>query len=427
MKKRVFINKLKNNKVKIAVFSGLMATAIGLSTGLGIYATSKSVEQTEYLYQKGVVKFDSNGKLLIPKVVDPNNPSGIYEHMPEPIDNIEVDEELINDPEIHAEVDKDVNKALNEYKTIFKDVLDKEVIISNEMKLLFNNLLPSMQIEQGDVTSFGHLLEDIFEVSKLEAYTKEPDNQYASDLCALNGINFNQFYNELNSIPTVELYGGPGIPDPNHFDDNINPGELNESFGDLDEREKLVALLVQDYKTRFKLAVSFTTIFTALTVISIILTAISFFTAGFSTMALIQLSIDITSSVYTMTMSWLEYKSTFYALSELNKIIDIISNSDVMTDEESASYGLSLTALVIDAISIRILIDKNIKLKNNPELKNKSIGFNKSFEASKLKTNIHINRLSMINSAFSIIASITLIVLQNVLINYKVPVTKGNK
>ncbi len=418
MKKRVFINKLKNNKVKIAVFSGLMATAIGLSTGLGIYATSKSVEQTEYLYQKGVVKFDSNGKLLIPKVVDPNNPSGIYEHMPEPIDNIKVDEELINDQEILADIDKEVKDAFKEYKKLFDDILDKEVVISKDVKMLFNNLVPSMKISENEKIVFDKLLDEVLESAKQEAITKKPDSQYISDLCAINGINFNKFYNELNSTPTIQLYGGPGIPDADEFD-NVNPNDLNQSFGGENQKEKLVSALIQDYKTRYKLAVSNTTILITLTAISAVLTILSFITAGFSTLALIQMLVDIASTSYTVTMSWIEYVSSHDALTNLSEIIDISKKETKL--EEITDVFLMTGDFLLDGMGI---ID-NISEINL--LRKKCSNFHIFFDRAKGWTNIHILKLSIISSIFSIIATTVLTILEKTLIKYEIPLKESNK
>lgn len=256
MKKSGF---LKNNKTKIIIFSGTMAGILGLSAGLGFVVSYKAKnDNKQFLYKPGEIKFDESGKLLIPTVVDPDNLAGIYEYKIEETKSIDIPKELKENKKIVSDIKKEIDNSVKTIKEKFSEILDKELTINNNLKMLFDNLIPANNINNGEKILVNNLIDSIADASTTSAFEKSLSTQDISNMMALNGINFAKEYNDLNkqiNTDEITLYGGNASPNkpkpPSSITDNIE-----KDFSSYEYIESTIKILKQDFETRFIIAIA---------------------------------------------------------------------------------------------------------------------------------------------------------------------------
>ncbi len=169
--------------------------------------------------------------------------------------------------------------------------------------------------------------------------------------------------------------------------------------------KQLKKILEQDLETRFKLAISYTVIFTILTIISIVLFALQSIFPGIAAPLIRELVLDIISTGFTISSAWLTCHETKESIeshdSTLELITEIINDfSDGLTMYEIYNLIKTSDDIALKYTAAQSKFKEFIKVTFNVGYISKT-----TFQA-----------LRFINSCFSVAASFTFYVLESVLI-----------
>ncbi len=307
---RDFFKKIKNNKIKISIVSSTLVMIIATSVLCGalIPSTSKQVQDNTYYYKPGEIRFDDNGNLLIPKVLDENNPLGIYEHnIPEMNDTI-VSEEIKNSKFYKEKLDILISENKNNMCSIFgQEVLETKIVINDELINFSKYFIPELVLEKDKEVKVQDIIDQTYSISVEKAKTKTLSNQEISDMLAINGINFDKLYNDAQVEAEKELNtrggggSGPSVKPP-HVDNNFTNNPTISEARQITE---------QDISIRKGFAIAYSAILPTLTIASGVL---AFFTCGISVAAIIA---DIAFSALEIGNAWAE----FYLVKDLKSLL----------------------------------------------------------------------------------------------------------
>ena len=115
----------------------------------------KKNSDDRYIYNPGEIRFDENGKIIIPEVIDNDNPSGNYEYKLNYDVNHVVYDEFVNSSSINEKIAYFNEKNLNNLKTIINDVLHEKFKIDEKIKLAIDNIIPGNNFNIHQELNFG--------------------------------------------------------------------------------------------------------------------------------------------------------------------------------------------------------------------------------------------------------------------------------
>ena len=307
------LTKIKKNKFKVALFSSLITCTIIGTTISSVILSSKQKEKNKniYYYKPGEIRFDENGKLLIPTVIDTDNPNGIYKNVCPEISEINVPNKYKNNEEFRRIVNDQNENNIKLFKNILSKDLNKKISISKNIKMAIDNILPSNVIKLNEVKTINEFIDSISQTA-IETYeNKILSTSEIKDYCALLGINFNKEYNTImdnNELDTnISLHMGGGVVSP-----PTNTPPSAPSQPDIDPKsitfQEQLDILEDNLQYLYIFAVTNSVVLSVLTTISITLTILSFMTAGSSLTSLILLIPEIVFASFTIVNSWQEYE-----------------------------------------------------------------------------------------------------------------------
>lgn len=274
------------NKYKLIAGSAFFASLVTIPSVVGTIQANQKIKNTNVEYEYGVpIKptFDENGKLIIPTIKDPENPTGNYEYkVPEIIDTDvpqDVKESTYYKQGLPKLLDENKNNLLNNISSYSNFKVDT----SKDLILLLDNMLPGHKIGVGQDISIANIAETIYESSIKKYNDNILSSKDLSDFGALCGINFQKEYDKLFvSIKHLNMRGGGGSNLPSQ----PSVPDINKDFGDPQTMtvRQMYNAMKQDNSTKWTLAIAYSVISVTLTILQLIL---SFFTIGLSVASLI--------------------------------------------------------------------------------------------------------------------------------------------
>ena len=294
-----FINKIKKHKIKIAIGSCLLASILVASTTVGVVFVKKNTnhQKNEYIYEPGKVRFDENGKIIIPIVKDQQNPSGIYQH---PLPQI-VSEGIEDNLKESISFNKILNQTFLNIKEAYLnwDELKKynePFNVSKEIKMLFDNLVPNNEFIIGQTTNLSECFGSLFDTAKNRENHTSLSTKQISNLCALAGINYAKEYDfiEQELAKTTSLYGGAGKPPrPNipNGPDVEKPIVIDPTTVTIEQYNKQTLEQNAYYKKCF--LITYSVVLPVLIAFNVLLSILNTFTLGSLTFLIAQTFIDI--------------------------------------------------------------------------------------------------------------------------------------
>ncbi len=253
-----------NKKVVIAT-SCVLLTSIGLSAGIGVAINNQvnKVNIGNSDVKPGEIKFDENGKLIIPKLYDAECPSGIYKN---PLPNIDLNShayEDITSPKAKANVQK-INASNKEF---LKNLLDKDVTvkIDHKTKLVIDNILPNNKIMENESFMYSSLTSDLYDLSLENSKTHLLSNEEVKNYNALCGINIAKEYNDYCNTDFVAQYGGGGRPSI-----DVPPVDSITKYPSNLTVDQSIEMYTQDKEIRAGFLVGYSAIIPVLTILQIV-------------------------------------------------------------------------------------------------------------------------------------------------------------
>ena len=86
------------NKYKLIAGSAFFASLVTIPPVVGAIQANELRKNNDnrYIYKPGEVRFDENGKLIIPEVIDKDNLNGNYKHTLDKVNTLDMNNELFN-------------------------------------------------------------------------------------------------------------------------------------------------------------------------------------------------------------------------------------------------------------------------------------------------------------------------------------------
>ena len=271
---------IKANRRLIAVGCGLSGIMISVPSIIGpltAHQAKNKKDKEKYYYTPGEIRFDENGKLIFPEVIDEDNPSGIYKYSPKEYQDLEINYNLINSESVKNKIDYFCKTNIKNIKTLCIDFLDKSFIINEKIKLLIDNIIPNNSIRMYDEIKVDDFINLIFENSLDNYKNIILSSNEIHNLCSLSGINFYKEYNKvmLEIENNVNTYGGSGVKPPTNTPPPTPDYEL------IDENQltwiQQLDIINQNTEYLYIFAITNTIILPILTTLSVTFTLLSFF------------------------------------------------------------------------------------------------------------------------------------------------------
>lgn len=338
MKTNKIWSSIKKNKVKIGIISAGLAGIITTGALCGTLGISKTAEQLDsvktHVYD-GTIKFDNDGKIIIPKLIDPDNPSGEYKHK---IPNLKIEKyKEFKDDKFY---NNKLNDLLKENKKILLDNIgeykDKDITLNKNIILFLNNLIPNTNLKINETVNVGDLVDTVYEQCTVNLKEEPYSVNQLGDLAAINGVNLNKIYNDLeeeqylinHSYSIINFKGDGKEPKGN----KVSKPKVKENKKDVSELTlaEFKELLEQDYKIRFAFNVAYT-------VLSIVLAFLSFILGIFGGGAsLVSLLWDLTCCLVSSLTMFLDYGEGVELIGSFNDCVTKIQND--VTNEATMGF-----------------------------------------------------------------------------------------
>ena len=252
---------IKVNRRLIAVGCGISAIMVAVPSITGVVTSHQAKNKKDddkYYYTPGKIKFDENDKLIIPEVVDENNPSGNYEHKLPNNEQINFDNELFKQEKFKKDLKANL---INTFDLILKNekyMIDFKFEVTNDIKLLIKNLITDKDLELKETIHINDFMNIIVDEC-INNPNYEVMRQYTPEqLCAIVGINLSKEYNDAiiksNDIENITLYGGAGaLPNRPSSPTFNQPNNINLSNITIKEYKELVLKQNEYYQNIFSL------------------------------------------------------------------------------------------------------------------------------------------------------------------------------
>ena len=228
---------IKTNRRLIALGCGVSAVMVAVPSITGVITSQQAKNKNDkdkYYYTPGEIRFDENGKLIIPEVIDKDKPSNGYQYKLEPIEPIDFNNELFKQEKFKKDLKANLTKTFDTILKSDKYKMDFEFQVTDDIKLLLKNLITDKDLGLGESVHINDFMNTI-----VNECINNPNydilTQYNPEqLCALSGVDINKEYNDvmvqISNEQTISLYGGAGsLPNrPNNPTfDQPNKVELN--------------------------------------------------------------------------------------------------------------------------------------------------------------------------------------------------------
>lgn len=309
--------KTKKGKKTIAICSGFFAATAALGTVGGVLSAYSMSRQTNidntYYYKKGEIRLNNDGTVMIPKVVDVNNPYGIYKNA---LPNIQSE---INPASTWTDANwiKRRDSVINKVKTqLFKiNILnDKtEFPIDDKLKAVIDFAVPNNKIDINSNTNMYQLSRSLYDTLANPKEHETLSINKISDMLALVGINYQKEYNdaiEKSDINNTKKTNTPAnliqfYPDPLIFPlghDSYRPSVPKINYDEpekysssllMQPKEYIEKVLQQNLHYQNIFAETNSIVLPILVVTEAILTTIAYFTFGTTVAEIAEIVVDI--------------------------------------------------------------------------------------------------------------------------------------
>ncbi len=186
----------KSNKKIICAISLFISTVLITSSTLSFALLRKNDTVVKRIVKMGEIEFDDNGKIIFPTLFDEENPSGNYENKIINVSDCSIPDNVKKSNFYNNELQK-INETAkkNIFDSLDKEVLKKEIKISNEYQMFLLNIIPNIDIKEGEEISCENLVNKIWEQSEKNSQENIISPEQCVKLTSLFGVNLNKVYN----------------------------------------------------------------------------------------------------------------------------------------------------------------------------------------------------------------------------------------
>ena len=406
---------IKTNRRLITLGCGVSAVMVAIPSITGVVTSQQEKnkkDKDKYYYTPGEIRFDENGKLIIPEIIDKDKPSNGYQYKLEPIEPIDFNNELFNQEKFKKDLKANLTKTFDTILKSDKYKMDFEFEVTNDIKLLIKNLITDKDLGLGKSVYINDFMNTI-----VNECINNPNydilTQYNPEqLCALSGVDINKEYNsimvQINNNQNISLYGGAGsLPNkPNNPTFN-EPNKVD--LNNITIKEYYDNVLSQNEYYQHIFLVTYSIVLPVFIALNIILNILNPFTFGSLTPLIIETIADVIFCTVQISYSALSYNNTINLKNKIKETIECFK------DFKDFAYFCDWSSKVKTLFSINKEFT-NISHNINVLLEiNKDVNFKIFLEIQKA---ISIAKISL--SILSLAFSITMTILEsNLIIEYE--------
>ena len=406
---------IKTNRRLIALGCGISAVMVAVPSITGVVTSHQAKnkkDKDKYYYTPGEIRFDENGKLIIPEIIDKDKPSNGYQYKLEPSQRIDLNNELFKQEKFKKDLKANLTKTFDTIQKSDKYKMDFEFKVTDDIKLLLKNLITDKDLELGETIHINDFMNTIIgecinnpNYDVLTQYNPE-------QLCALSGISLEKEYNDMmvqiNNYQNPSFYGGVGaLPNrPNNptFDEPNKVDLNNITIKEYDQQ-----VLAQNEYYQYIFMITYTVVLPAFIALNVILNMLNLFSFGAFLILIAQTALDIIFATMQIKFAIINWENTKTLRKNINELLELASYNEICAS--SINYG----ALASSFFSLSSSIFEFNKILNNKIKKN--FIFNEVF-SKKIHLTISAAKISL--SILSIAFSITMRILESNLIkNYE--------
>ncbi len=317
---------MKNSKTKLSkkakqiiiglssftlLFGSAITTAAIVESNKRMHETSNNTIDNTYYYEPGVIKFDENGKVIVPKIIDKDNLNGIYQYNFDLPEFYKAPDKLLSSKKYMDKLNK-LNKDVKS-KLLELDVLKEagSIVPNKKVNMLIKSFVPNIQFDENKEITMKTLFSKLYDAALDDTIHNETRMHDIKDLYAIQGKNFQKEFDEsMSKVETQYLiengksmnrYTGfikpvinipPKIDYTPHIPNKLEGVQAKELA--IEEYIKTVLENNEYYQNIF--LITYRSVLISLCILNAILTAIAGLFFGITAGALVSLALDIASA-----------------------------------------------------------------------------------------------------------------------------------
>lgn len=382
------IRKMNLKSLKLAsigTMACVLVSGVGLSTAAVVNTINRCENQISsiantYYYKKGEIRFDASGKILVPKVIDNENPFGLYQYHAKQIPSINIDNSEWNDNDF-AKRTESLLKRTKEQIFKQKGFQDKTPFkVNKNLKMLIDNFIPNNNIKLDSTTNMNEMMLSLYDSSLEEHKLHTYSSNQIKDMLAICGINFDKEFNDLTKkameninkkqqakpsnflmfspngfCPYWPIPGSNNMPwDNGYYNDNkYNPPVAPPNFDDpkkfesykLSVKEYVNTVLKQNEKYQKAFFITYSTVLPILCIAETVAVGLALFSFGATAFEIASLIIDITFAGLEIHYSYVNWDSTYNLIKDIDDSIESYEKFKQNMKKYSDKSPVSLNAL----------------------------------------------------------------------------------